>query len=94
MTNNYGVSNAAKVGVDCHLRGANPPIFSALHFDPDAPRWYVEIGHACYYPIGLQRGTSGGATRATVGYRVNQHAGVGFAEPSHDGHLFRMFEGI
>ena len=94
MTNNYVVSNAAQALVDRRLGGANPPVFSALHFDPCAPSRNVQVRHTRNYAFSLQRGTGDGATRATVGYRVNQHAGVGFAEPSHDGHLFRMFEGI
>lgn len=94
MSNDNPITDGSEVGVDCLLRGANPPAFPALHLDPGAPGRDVQVRHPRNYSLGLQRGTSGGATRATVGYRVNQHAGVGFAEPSHDGHLFRMFEGI
>lgn len=94
MRNDNPISEAAEVGVDCLLGGANPPAFSALHFDPGAPSRNVQVRHTRNYAFSLQRGTSGGAARPAVGYRINQHAGEGFAEPNHDGHLFRVFEGI
>lgn len=93
MSNNNPITDGSEVGVDCLLRGANPPAFPALHFGPGAPGRNVQVRHTRNYAFSLQRGTGDGATRAAVGDRINQDARVGFAEPSHDGGLLCMFEG-